>query len=404
MNFPRALRQLAFGNGGGPARCRPAQWFPAAACKTALPFALGATLWGLGATLWGTAALADVEERLKHRWHAVEVIVFQRLKVQEETTAETLWRQGGRSYPRGFGALRGDVPGAGYRLAPFTRASLEFPTLSFTEPLRPPEGEPFKTEPASALEGDLAMDEQPLQPLPSEPATVAETQEDRPLPSEPAAIAEVQEGRSLPAEPAAVAEVQEGRPPPPIAPVIEPHPLLDLLGAVRQFENRLLAASYRLSGEGLKLGRAARRIDRDDDLELLWHGRWIQPVPPRNRPEPLLIQAGARRNGHYPLEGTMDVRAGGYLHFHAQLWFQDAEPDPAPSDLPAMAQARAADAVATASPGPRFMLLDESRAMRRGELHYLDHPKFGVLVRIDRVPPSRRLLEASATFEAAQGG
>ena len=388
MNFPRTFRQLAFDNGGVLGRCRPAPRFPAAACKTALPFALGAALWGLGAALWGTAALADVEERLKHRWHAVEVIVFQRLKVQEETTAETLWRQGGRSYPRGFGALRGDVPGAGYRLAPFTRASLEFPTLSFTEPLRPPEGEPFKAKPASALEGGRAMDGQPLQPLPSESATVAEAQEGRPLPTEPAAIA----------------EAQEGRPPPPIAPVIEPHPLLDLLGAARQFENRLLAASYRLSGEGLKLERAARRIARDDDLELLWHGRWIQPVPPRNRPEPLLIQAGAWRNGHYPLEGTMDVRAGGYLHFHARLWFQDAEPHPAPSDLPAMAQAKAADAVAATSPGPRFMLLDESRAMRRGELHYLDHPKFGVLVRIDRVPPSRRLLDASAAFEAAQGG
>ena len=151
-----------------------------------------------------------------------------------------------------------------------------------------------------------------------------------------------------------------------------------MLGATRQFENRLLAASYRLSGEGLKLERVARRIARADDLELLWHGRWVQPVPLRNRPEPLLIQAGARRNGHYPLEGTIDVTAGGYLHFHARLWFQDA--------------------------GPRYMLLDESRAMRRSELHYLDHPKFGVLVRIDRVPPSRRLLEAATAFEAAQGG
>ena len=358
MNFPLALRQLAFGSGSALGRCLPAARLLAAAGKTALPFALGAALWG-------TAALADVEYRLKHRWHTVEVIVFQRLKVQEETSAETLWHRGGRSYPRGFGALRGDAPGAGYRLAPFTRASLEFPTLSFTQPLRPPEGEPFKAKPANALEGGRTIGEQPLQ-----------------LP---------------PTEPAAAAEVQEGRPPPPIAPVIEPHPLLDLLGATRQFENRLLAASYRLSGQGLKLERAARRIARADDLELLWHGRWTQPVPLRNRPEPLLIQAGARRNGHYPLEGTIDVTAGGYLHFHARLWFQDA-------DLPAMAQARTADALAAASPGPRYMLLDESRAMRRGELHYLDHPKLGVLVRIDRVPPSRRLLEASAAFEAAQGG
>ena len=31
------------------------------------------------------------------------------------------------------------------------------------------------------------------------------------------------------------------------------------------------------------------------------------------------------------------------------------------------------------------MVLDESRRMRSEEIHYLDHPKFGVIVRIDPV-------------------
>ena len=350
MSARPALRRTAAGN-----RCPFAQWglaprALAAIRKMALPFALGAALWG------AAASAADVQDRLKHRWHSIEVVIFQRPAVREETTAETLWRQGKRSYPRGFSAFRSDVPGAGYRLALRTRASLEFPTLSFTEPPRPPEDWRLPAE---------------LRNL----ASAAPLEEASPL-AKPAAGKEIASAAQSPA----LAHRQAGRPPPPIAPSIESHPLLDLLSAALQFENSLKAASYRLSGDGRKLERAARRIGQADDLELLWHGRWVQPVPPRGRPEPLLIQAGPRRRGHYLLEGIMDVTAGGYLHFHAQLWLQETPP------------------------GPRHMALDESRAMRSGDLHYLDHPKLGILVRIDPVAPSRRLLEASAAFEAAEGG
>lgn len=315
----------------------------AAIRKTAWPFALGA----LGAALWGAAASADVQDRLKRRWHAVEVVIFQRPAVREENTAEMLWHQAERSYPRGLSAFRSDAPGAGYRLALRTRASLEFPTLSFAEPPRPAE----LRNPASSASLEAA-------PPAAEPAAGAEASSAAPGP--------------------ASAHRQEGRPPPPIAPRIESHPLLDLLSAALQFETSLLRASYRLSGDGRKLEPAARRIAQADDLELLWHGRWIQPVPPRSEPEPLLIQAGPRPSGHYRLEGVLHVTAGNYLHFHARIWLQDS--------------------------GPLHMALDESRAMRDGNLHYLDHPKLGILVRIDPVAPPRRLLEASAAFEAAEGG
>ena len=48
-----------------------------------------------------------------------------------------------------------------------------------------------------------------------------------------------------------------------------------------------------------------------------------------------------------------------------------------------------------------FMVLDESRRMRSAEIHYLDHPKFGVIVRIDPVlvPEAVQL-----GFEALQEG
>ena len=40
-----------------------------------------------------------------------------------------------------------------------------------------------------------------------------------------------------------------------------------------------------------------------------------------------------------------------------------------------------------------YMVLDESRRMRSEEVHYLDHPKLGIIVRVDPVaiPEALRL-------------
>ena len=97
-----------------------------------------------------------------------------------------------------------------------------------------------------------------------------------------------------PAQSRALCSLPPGQPPPAIEPVLEPHPLLDWLNAVRRFENRLHGDSYRAVMAGTTLGRQANRIRNSGQLRLLWHGRWTQRVPPRNAPEPLLIQAGRR--------------------------------------------------------------------------------------------------------------
>ncbi len=46
-----------------------------------------------------------------------------------------------------------------------------------------------------------------------------------------------------------------------------------------------------------------------------------------------------------------------------------------------------------------YMQLHESRRMRSGELHYLDHPKLGILVRIDPVQIPDSLSEAYTALE-----
>ena len=75
--------------------------------------------------------------------------------------------------------------------------------------------------------------------------------------------------------------------------------------------------------------------------------------------------------------GNIGLSLGRYLHFAVDLRYQ--VPAGAWRPLPASAQAMAVD------PDVGYIHFRESRRMRSGELHYLDHPKLGVIVRVDPI-------------------
>ncbi len=279
--------------------------------------------------------IEDVGELIRGQWYAIEIIVFDRTERAAETGPEDLVQLGGLSYPATLRAFaNAQVPRAA-ELDPATRACLTFPLLQ------------------------LAAAEQ---------TTAAAT----------------------PLEPARPA--RKARPPPAIDPVLAPHPLLDLLRAAARFQQD----GYRwLDWERLVLKAEANRIQQARQLQLLWHGRWMQPVPARSAGEPLLLQAGAQYGSAHELEGTLQVTLGRYLHFQAKLWRQARVPV---AQTPPAAKAQPPSVF-------RYVALEESRTMRSGELEYLDHPQFGILVRIDPVQPPPALavaLDVWKQFTAAQ--
>lgn len=88
-----------------------------------------------------------------------------------------------------------------------------------------------------------------------------------------------------------------------------------------------------------------------------------QPTPDLSR-DPML------------LEGTLRVHRSRYLHLHVDLLYEERlGPDTA-------ADAEAADIVY------QPIRLQQSRRMRSEELHYLDHPRLGVITRIIPVEPT----------------
>ena len=333
--------------------------------RCALAFLLGVVLPPAAPA---ATAIKEAEDLLRGRWYAAEVIVFERLNAKAEAGPEDLARIGSRSYPANLRAMTEAKPWAAAEIDPFTRACLEFPRL---------EAPPSLSLPSVPVEdaGLLTL----AHPATSDPLAAA-SRSSHAAAAEMAGVVGSQMPLDIPIPPT---EESTARKPPAIHPVLAPHPLLDLLSAAARNERALLKSSYRwLAEDSLQLRMEARRIRRAPDLQVIWHGRWMQPTPPRDAGEPLLLQAGPQPDGVHQLEGTLQVTLGRYLHFWAQLW-QPAAATAQPHALP-------------------YTELNESRTMRSGELHYLDHPKIGVLVRIDPVPVPTELTAALETWRQSE--
>ncbi len=384
-------------------------------------------------------AAANPVDDLIEGWYAVEAIVFQRTDASASDTPEQLVEMAPRSAPSAIRSFDNESDESAYDLDPLALATLEFATLSYdcaaaggVQPYRPT-GVPARYRPefpnSGARPGDpiVAMQpeawstvsgssETPVSGPPPEGVSIDDCMTRAPGIRGPAGPGSNPGRRDAPGRGGARSEfcaldiplapdpslpfcrLAPGMPPPPVEPILEPHPLLDWLSASRRFESALEGRSYRAGTDGAMLRREANRIRNSADLRLLWHGRWIQPVPPRNLPEPLLVQAGRQADGVHELEGAFAVTLGRYLHFHARLWWTGA---------PVAVAVHTGNPDTVPQPPPEknaHMVLDENRVMRSGTLHYLDHPVLGVLVRADAVEPPTWLLDALAALEAAEGG
>jgi hypothetical protein len=126
----------------------------------------------------------------------------------------------------------------------------------------------------------------------------------------------------------------------------------------------------------------------------------------------MLVQTGPRYGDAYALEGSIGVTLGRFLHFRAELAYREPLMGRTPIDqalAPAMdgSDAAIAEPLRALTPDELvpdgYLLLQESRRMRSGELHYLDHPKLGILVRMEPVTMPEELAEALAATPSAGG-
>ncbi len=170
-----------------------------------------------------------------------------------------------------------------------------------------------------------------------------------------------------------------------------------------------------------------RGLDRLGNLRILFHETWLQPMKSADQAEALLIRAGNEFGEHRELEGYIVLSLSRYLHIQTNLWFSEFVPNYGQSSphwptQPAFPkQAHSADSalepnainlnesdptglarfsILTTELEPlgeeensysdllqeayitnEITVLQQKRRMRSREVHYIDHPRIGLLIK-----------------------
>lgn len=182
---------------------------------------------------------------------------------------------------------------------------------------------------------------------------------------------------------------------------------------------------YLLPDSDKKLRNHAAALQRDSRYRVLAHHAWRQFIGSQTRAPGILIKGGKAFGNHYELEGSITLSVAQYLQLQTNLWFSEFEINygQAPGEWPQLPQspsqlraeilkAERTEFTQDKTPGfdqwpsfnapttettlanlsepfltKRVVLMDQERRMRSNEMHYLDHPLFGLIVHISPYTP-----------------
>lgn len=107
------------------------------------------------------------------------------------------------------------------------------------------------------------------------------------------------------------------------------------------------------------LSDTAAKLEAGQGYQVLLHKSWQQGVT--SSPQAVRFSTGKERDGHFPVEGTLDLTQGSQLELKLQTWVNQFN----------------ADGFLAASER-----LQAKRRLLPGQLTYLDHPTLGALIRV----------------------
>ncbi len=170
---------------------------------------------------------------------------------------------------------------------------------------------------------------------------------------------------------------------------------------------------YLLPTEDHELNPNARALKRDKRYRVLFHQSWRQPVVNIENAPSLLISGGDSFSNHHELEGSITLSVARYLHLHTNLWFSEftrnygqeqgqwptlpVRPDLRPVESQEWSTSLEQNDAWSNFNGPesefekilnqpyvldRVVLVKQKRRMRSGELHFIDHPLLGLLIKV----------------------
>lgn len=165
-------------------------------------------------------------------------------------------------------------------------------------------------------------------------------------------------------------------------------------------------------------GKAAY-MQKTGRYRVLFHEAWVQPIGPLSQSLPIVLDRSGDEMQWPELQGTITLYLSRYLHLETNLWLNTDgeylhstwsmpppplgprsviveesipnEPDPVASvnvyDLHIQPEPLGLEEEIEEQLGPVYpfrhaVLLQQKRRMRSGEVHYIDHPMLGVIVKI----------------------
>ncbi|MFK8068456.1 MAG: CsiV family protein [Gammaproteobacteria bacterium] len=106
-----------------------------------------------------------------------------------------------------------------------------------------------------------------------------------------------------------------------------------------------------LSSTSLTLADTREKLNNTTDYRVLYHKAWYQTVRDKDQTTAVWIEIPE-------LKGTINLHKQRFLHFNADLTFDSTFGE---------------------------VKLEQSRRLKSKELHYFDHPLFGMLVRVVKI-------------------
>ena len=132
----------------------------------------------------------------------------------------------------------------------------------------------------------------------------------------------------------------------------------EILEQLDNFREELERTSYVMNEQNVRLPRTAERL-RTKGAHVVKHFNWHQFVPSRStKPEYVYFQS----LNDYPTEGYFGVSKGRFIHLDVHIW---------------MHQSSSSSAIRN----PVYEMA-ELRRMQREDVHYFDHPRFGILAEV----------------------
>lgn len=175
-----------------------------------------------------------------------------------------------------------------------------------------------------------------------------------------------------------------------------------------------LPAFHALPSERRDFNSVAESMARSSRYRVLFHETWAQPVPGKRRALPLILDRSGD-TGEWPeLQGSVKIYLGRYLHLETNLWLNtqgsylpgDWRMPPPPLGPPSDGSAQVTETAPSEAAAPsqfggddyywqqdeiedegslypfrHAVALQQKRRMRSKDIHYIDHPMLGLLIK-----------------------